>query len=95
MSSQEDIQDLSTKSNNSGDTGYTGDKLSYIIEEKTDFLNNTSDSASNICINCSMPTDSRIGYNHPFYYCKGHPKVQNIHLEVIESHHILAKNHYK
>lgn len=83
---------LSTKSLNSGDTG---DKSGYVIEEKDKENNNIEYSPSNTCINCPKPTDSRIVHNHPFYYCIEHPKFQNINLEVIESHLILAKDHKK
>jgi hypothetical protein len=42
-----------------------------------------------------MPPDPRIVHNHPFYYCIDHPKFHDIHLEVIESHLIIAKDHKK
>jgi hypothetical protein len=90
--SPEEEEALSTNSLNSGDAGYTGDKLGYIMED----IDEESDNSINInnkCINCPKPSDSRIEYNHPFYYCKDHSNFQNIHLEVIESHLILAKDH--
>ena len=39
--------------------------------------------------------DLRIGHNYPFYHYKEHPEYPNIHLEVIESHLILSKDHKK
>ena len=32
------------------------------------------------------PSDPRIIHNHPFYYCKEYPKVENIYLESIQHH---------
>jgi hypothetical protein len=52
---------------------------------------NRSDGISKKC-NYQDPADHRIGHNHPFYYCKEHPKVQNINLESI-IHHILDLLH--
>ena len=91
----EENKDLSTDLLNSGDNlSETGDKSGYISEDKNKVSINYSDNhISNKCINCSIPSDTRIIHNHPFYYCKEHPKFQNIHLEVIESNLILAKDH--
>jgi hypothetical protein len=80
---------INTNSLNSGDTG---DKSDYIIGDK-DKVCDKGSIINNTCINCPKISDSRIRQNHPFYYCKGHPKFQNIHLEVIKSHLILAKDH--
>lgn len=65
------------------------------MEGKEDVSDNgrSSSNRNNTCINCLIPSDPRIKHNHPFYYCKEHPQVQNIHLEVIESHLILANYH--
>jgi hypothetical protein len=91
----ENIQDLSTKSNNSEDTGHTGDKLDYIMDDKKDFSDNRSNSnIHNACINCPRPTDPRIMHNHPFYFCKDHPDFKNINLETIE-HHLLYHIDYR
>ena len=86
-------EDLSTKSNSSGDTGHTGDKSIYVIEDKYKEDNNHSD--SNICknCNCQKPADHRIRHNHPFYYCIEHPKFINIHLETIEQHFKFSNDH--
>ncbi|MGN6346421.1 MAG: hypothetical protein ACTHKC_10400 [Candidatus Nitrosocosmicus sp.] len=62
------------------------------IEEGIDTY---TSSLSNQCINCPKLSDPRIGHKHPFYYCKEHPKFQNINLEVIERHLILTKDHKK
>ena len=63
------------------------------MEGKDDDSNNSrSSSINNTYINCPTPSDPRIGHSHPFYYCKVYPKFHNIHLEVIESHLILAKD---
>jgi len=74
--SPEDSIESSTKSNNSGDTGHTGDKSAYIKDMDED--NNRSDSNISKKCNCPKPLDSRIVHNHPFYYCIEHPKFQNI-----------------
>jgi hypothetical protein len=92
--SPEQNQDLSTKSNNSGDTGYTGDKSVYVVEDTDKESDNCSDSGISKKCNCSKPTDPRIVHNHPFYCCKEHPKVQNIHLESI-IHHLLYSTDHK
>ncbi|HEY6534808.1 MAG TPA: hypothetical protein VIY08_03220 [Candidatus Nitrosocosmicus sp.] len=77
----------------SGDNSFETRDKSEQIMENTDESNNHISSLSNQCINCPKPTDTRIMHNHPFYYCIEHPKFENIHLEVIESHLILAKDH--
>ena len=61
---------MSTKSNNSGDTG---DKLDIMIEE-----DKTNDDTKE---NSESKTDSLIGYRALFYYCKEHPDVENIYRE--------------
>jgi hypothetical protein len=37
--------------------------------------------------------NERIGFREPLYYCKQHPRVQNIHLEEIEHHMQYSKEH--
>ena len=67
MLSPEEIRDLSTKSNNSGDVGYTGGKSGYIImdnkkkkkkedNENTDVVGSSS-SSSNSSDNSSSPNN--------------------------------------
>ncbi len=34
-----------------------------------------------------------IGYKAPFYYCKEHPKFENIHLVEVETHLLHSKEH--
>jgi len=84
---------LSTSSNNSGETGYTGDKSDYIVEDNDKESNNRSDSTISKNCNCHISADPRIGHNHPFYFCKDHPKVQNIHSETIEYHLLYQVDH--
>ena len=91
--SPEDIEDLSTKPNNSGDNRDNGDKSRYTMEDADREVNNYADRFKGQCIKCPKPSDPRIKHNHPFYYCVEHPKFENINLEVIESHLILAKDH--
>jgi hypothetical protein len=65
-------------------------------EDKEDVSNNKSISnACNTCVECTMPSDPRNVHRHSFYYCTEHPKFQNIHIEVIEGHLILASDHKK
>ncbi len=91
--SPEEYHDLSTKSDDSGDTGNKSDN----IVENTDVreINNYNDNNIHKNCNCPYPSDPRIKYNHPFYYCKEHPEFENIYLKVIENHLILAKDHKK
>jgi hypothetical protein len=43
------------------------------MKDKDDVSNNNANSVINIiCINRPIPSESRIGYNHPFCYCKEH-----------------------
>ena len=77
----------------SGDIGYTGDKSAYIMEDDDKESNNRCYGTISKNCNCQVSKDPRIGHNHPLHYCKEHPKFENIHLEVIESHLILAKDH--
>jgi hypothetical protein len=58
--SPEENQDLSTKSNNSGDTGYTGDKSDYIMEDKNEDSINNSTIINKTCIDCPIPSDKNI-----------------------------------
>ena len=62
-----------------------------IMEDKEEGSDNSS-KVNNKC-NCPVPSDSRIQYNHLFYYYIEHPKFQNIYIEVIEGHLILATDH--
>ena len=41
----------------------------------------------------SSKADSLIGYTKPFYHCKQHPLVENIHKEVIEHYLIHSTDH--
>ncbi len=91
--SPEENPDLSTKTIVSGDNGDTGDKLNYIMEGQDDICNKGINSINNNCINYPKPSDLRIEHYHPFYYCKEHPKFQNVHFEVIERPLILSKAH--
>jgi hypothetical protein len=50
---------------------------------------------NNSCINCPKSSNTKIDHNHPFYYCKEHPKFLNINLEVIENHLMFANDHKK
>jgi len=84
-------QDLSTNSLSSGDSGDTGDKSDYVMEDNEN--ENEDDSSINRNCNCQVPLDPRIGLNHPFYYCKDHPKVKNIHLDSISHHLEYSKDH--
>jgi hypothetical protein len=76
-----------------GVTGVTGDNSEYIIEDNDKDDIGYDNSNINKNCNCQDPPDPRIGLNHPFYYCIDHPKFQNVNLEVIENHLILAKDH--
>ena len=91
--SPEENQDLSTSYNNSGDTGYIGDKSDQVMEDNDKEYDADDDSNVNKNCNCQDPIDPRIRFNHPFYYCKEHPKVQNIHLESISHHLEFSKDH--
>jgi hypothetical protein len=89
-------QDLSTKSNNSGDTGYTGDKLGYIMDDKKYVSGNRSNNNSNnVCIKYLKPSDLMIIHKHPFYYCIEHPDFKNINLDTIEHHLLYHTDHKK
>jgi hypothetical protein len=63
-----------------GDNAFgSGDKLDIITEEENKSNDDTRE-------NPDSKTDSLIGYRKPFYYCKEHPDVENIHRETIEQH---------
>ena len=66
--------------------GYTGDKLDVMIEEEDKTNDDTRE-------NSDSKTDSLIGFREPFYYCKEHPKVENIYRETIEQHILYSKDH--
>lgn len=76
--SQDGIKDLSTKSDETGDNGHTGDKLNISTEEGKDIDHTKETPSSNM--------DELIGYKVPFYYCKEHPKFENIHKEEVIDH---------
>jgi len=44
-------------------------------------------------ISSRLTRDGLIGYRAPFYYCKEHPKVENIYRETIEHHILYAAVH--
>jgi hypothetical protein len=71
--SPEQNSDLSTKLNTSGDNGDTGDIFKKLEEEGDDKINSILGGTAN------QNVDHMIIYKEPFYYCKHHPKVQNIH----------------
>ncbi|WP_458746022.1 bifunctional DNA primase/polymerase [Candidatus Nitrosocosmicus sp. T] len=54
-------------------------------DNRVDMFNNNVDTL--------LRTEHRIGYHYPFYYCKQHPKVQNIHFEEIKRHLELSRDH--
>ncbi|HEY6536191.1 MAG TPA: hypothetical protein VIY08_10435 [Candidatus Nitrosocosmicus sp.] len=84
--SPEDNDDLSTKSNNSGDTRDIGDKSDVIMEEE-------DKSNDEIKENSDSKTDILIGYGAPYYYCREHLDVENVHKEEIERHILYSKVH--
>ena len=63
------------------------------MEGKDESSNNSS--INNTCVNCPIPSESRMVHNHSFYHCKEHPEYPNIHLKVIESSRILSKDNSK
>ena len=74
---------LSTKSDEAGDSGDIGDKSNMAPEEVTDKDHSKETPSSNM--------DELIGYKAPFYYCKEHPKFENIYKEGVIDH----INHHK
>jgi hypothetical protein len=62
--------------------------LKVLIEEKEKEKDNTNTRATP---NSYM--DNLIGYREPFYCCKEHPKVENIHREAIEQHILYYTSH--
>ena len=65
---------------NTNDSGDIGDRLDYTMEYKNNFSNNSNNNTNIKCIHYPKPSDTRIRHSHPFYYCKEHPKIQNINL---------------
>ncbi|WP_415311075.1 hypothetical protein [Candidatus Nitrosocosmicus sp. FF01] len=43
--------------------------------------------------NKNSTSNANIGFKYPFYYCKQHPSVENIHSEEIKRHLELSKDH--
>ena len=64
----------------------TGDKLDVMIEKEDKTNDNTRE-------NSGLKTDGLIGYRAPFYYCKEHPKVENIYRETIEQNILYSAVH--
>lgn len=80
-------QDYATsKSNSSGDNGDNGD-ISHISKEEGD---KTKDDVRETA---GSEIDHIIGFREPFYHCKQHPHVQNIHREEIEHHIQYSREH--
>jgi hypothetical protein len=71
--------DLSTKQDASGDNGDTGDISCISIEEDDKTKDDVKETEG-------LEPDQMIGFREPFWYCKQHPHVQNIHREEIEHH---------
>ena len=76
--SPDNQDDASSKPIKSGDNGDTGDISRISIEEDDKTLVVKETEGSDI--------ESMIGFREPFWYCKQHPPVQNIHREEIEHH---------
>ena len=67
-------QDLSTISLYSGDTGYSGDKLNYIMADNNEDSINNNKIINKTCIDCPIPSDIRISHNHPLFTAKSIPR---------------------
>jgi hypothetical protein len=85
--SPDENQKFSTKSNDSGDIGHTGEKSDILIEEKRNknYLKETS----------SPNRNDLIRFIEPFYYCIEHHQVQNINLKSIIHHLLYFTEHTK
>jgi hypothetical protein len=71
--SPEQNSDLSIKPDTSGDSGQTGDISDTLkVEEDRPIVVKETESSR---------TGQMVGFREPFYYCKHHPNVQNIHRE--------------
>jgi hypothetical protein len=97
-------QDLNTESDNSGDTGHTGDisntnsmdeSSNKIIESENVFVDNSK------TLNESQETgqhyqDPNILYDSKtkLFSCKQHPRVMNIHYDEIVRHRKLSASHH-
>jgi hypothetical protein len=78
---------------NSLKSGYTGVKSDYVLEDNDKEPNTSTDSNTDKTCNCQGLVDHQIKHNHPFYYCKEHPKFQNISLKSISHHLELSTDH--
>lgn len=96
---------LSTKTDNSGDTGYTGD-ISYTNSLDKDIKNNDNNDSIlairnsgeilNESHNTDLPNrDPNILYdsNTKLFSCKQHPNIMNIHYDEIVRHRQLSPDH--
>jgi hypothetical protein len=87
MMSPDNQDGTSTESVKSGDNGDIGDISNILVEECDDKINGILGGTTN------QNVDHLIIYKEPFYYCKYHPKVQNIHRDEIEHHIQYSKDH--
>jgi hypothetical protein len=60
---------------------------------ETDFVIYIDSRKENPTIDSSLENNPYIGYKHPFYFCKKHPNIQNIHYEEIVDHLRLSRLH--
>lgn len=79
----------SIKSDKAGDIGDTGDRSEEVVLQCT----SSNNLDGNQKIDELLSSQPNIGYKNPFYYCKQHPKVQNIHFDEIKRHLELSKDH--
>ena len=75
----------SNESKTMSDMSYMSDTLSIETENYKSMDNSTS-SNNDEAIAEILKLEPTIGYAKPFYYCKEHPKVQNINHEEIKNH---------
>lgn len=86
------VESTSASDNIFGDTGDTGDKVQKSDLAGSNYDNN-DDKVEQEKINELLKSEPKIGYIHPFFYCREHPKVKNIHFDEIRRHLQLSKDH--
>jgi minichromosome maintenance replisome factor len=82
----------SNESKPMSDMSDMSDTLSIETENYKTMDKNTS-ANNNETITEILKSEPMIGYTKPFYYCKEHPKVQNINHEEVKNHIQYSKEH--
>ena len=71
-------EELSIEKDIPGDSGDSGDNSQSFVSDANQDISDKNKELDQL--------ELTIGYKHPFYYCKQHPQIENIHYDEIVDH---------